>query len=77
MGDINDFSAHLTGSSSFGDVTNADRAVFTTIAAGLEYNYWVVPSLGFMFRATQPVWGDYELRDAANDALRGFNSDFD
>ncbi|MEM9327340.1 MAG: hypothetical protein AAGA85_16860 [Bacteroidota bacterium] len=77
LGDINDFSAHLSGSSSFGDVTNADRAVFTTIAAGLEYNYWVVPSLGFMFRATQPVWGDYELRDSDNDALLGFSSDFD
>jgi len=77
LGEINDFSANLSSSNEFAGLTDVDRAVFTTISAGLEYNFWATPTLGIMLRAVQPVFSDYELRDSNEDAIQGFEADFD
>jgi len=76
LGDINDFSANLNGGSTFDTVVNADRAVFTVLSAGLEYNYWITDSLGIMFRATQAVWDNYELRNSDDDSIYEFDTSF-
>lgn len=73
LGEINDFSANTN---SLAGLTNVDKAVFTVVSAGLEYNYWVSSSLGVMLRANYPVWDSYELRNSDNDAIYTFDSDF-
>lgn len=76
LGDLNDFSANLSGANTFGDAENVERAVFTTLSAGIEYNYWVTQSLGLMLRAVHPVWREYELRNG-DDQVFDFDADFD
>ena len=77
LGEINDFSANLNGTNSFGTVNNVDRAVFTSISAGIEYNYWITPSIGVMLKATQSVWDNYELRNTDNESIYEFNTSFE
>ena len=62
--DINDFSANL----------NSDKAVFTIVSNGLEYNYWIKTSIGFMLRVTQSVWSNYEIRDNKDNPLFNFDT---
>ncbi len=69
LGDINDFSANLSRGNAFSDNAEADKAVFTTVSAGLEYNFWITSSLGIMLKGTYPVWGDYEIRDSDNESF--------
>ena len=76
LGDLNDFSANLSGDNNVLNNTNIDRAVFTTISGGLEYNYWVTPSVGIMLKGTYPIWGDYELRDNNDDTILNLNTSF-
>ena len=77
LGEINDFAANLNGTNSFGTVNNVDRAVFTSISAGIEYNYWITPSIGVMLKATQSVWDNYELRNTDNESIYEFNTSFE
>ena len=77
LGEINDFSANLNGTNSFGTVNNVDRAVFTSISAGIEYNYWITPSIGVMFKAIQSVWDNYEPRNSNNESIYEFNTSFE
>ncbi|MEN0002793.1 MAG: DUF6268 family outer membrane beta-barrel protein [Bacteroidota bacterium] len=76
LADLNDFSANLSGPTAVSQLDQADRAVFTVVSAGAEYNYWVTPSVGILFRVTQAVWNDYELRDADDQSLHDFDADF-
>jgi hypothetical protein len=77
LGEINDFSANLNGTNSFGTVNSVDRAVFTSISSGVEYNYWITSSIGIMLKATQSVWDNYELRNTNNESIYEFNTSFD
>ncbi len=76
LGDLNDFSANLSGTNTFLSNIGADKAVFTTASAGLEYNYWLTPSLGIMLKGTYPIWGDYEIRDTDNNAVIKVDTSF-
>ncbi|MEO1021012.1 MAG: hypothetical protein AAFW89_00595 [Bacteroidota bacterium] len=73
--DLNDFSANLNGSSSFGQGVTADRAVFTVVSAGLEYNHWITQSFGLLLRVTGGLWNSYELRNEDNDTAFTFDDD--
>lgn len=74
LGDLNDFSANLSGSKSFSE--NNQKAVFTTIATGLEYDFWLTSNVGIMFKSTYTIWGDYKIRDTNNDSLFDFETSF-
>lgn len=75
--DLNDFSANINSSALTNNLHNTDKIVFTTASTGLEYNYWIMPSLGVMLRANYPVWNNHEFRNIDNDAVYKFDSDFE
>ncbi|MEL6918469.1 MAG: DUF6268 family outer membrane beta-barrel protein [Bacteroidota bacterium] len=77
LGDLNDFSANLSGDNTFLNNSEEEKIVFTTVAAGLEYNLWVTPSVGIMVKGTYPIWGEYEIRDSDDASLFGFDASFD
>ena len=56
---------------------NLDKAIFTSVSAGIEYNYWVLSSLGIMLRATKSVWSTYEVKDTNNERIYKFNTAFE
>lgn len=67
LGDLNDFYTNL----------NDKKAVFTTVATGLEYNFWLTSVVGIMLKGTYTIWGDYEIRDKDNDSLFNVENSFD
>lgn len=75
--DINDFSANLSGNNLLVNSEAIDNAVFTTVAAGLEYNYWIKPTIGVMLRATQPIWSDYTIKDSSGQGFYNFDTSFE
>lgn len=74
--DLNDFSANLSEANPFLGHLKSDKAVFTLVAVGLEYNYWIKPYLGIMFRTTQIIWSDYEIRDHEGRSSFNFDTSF-
>ncbi|WP_103068498.1 DUF6268 family outer membrane beta-barrel protein [Aquimarina sediminis] len=75
LGDLNDFSAHInTPIYLNNDNIEASNAVFTSISAGLEYNYWLTNNFGLMIRGLHSVYENYELQDANENTIYDFNS---
>jgi len=74
--DLNDFSANHNSTSLLNGSTNSSKAVFTAVSFGMEYNYWIKPSLGIMLRVSQSVYDSYELRDSDNETTVDFETKF-
>ncbi|PKV51025.1 hypothetical protein ATE84_3094 [Aquimarina sp. MAR_2010_214] len=72
LGDLNDFSANLNTPIHLRN-TEIDRAIYTSISAGLEYNYSINSSLGIMARGLYSVYDNYELQDSNENTVFDFN----
>ncbi|WP_109852931.1 DUF6268 family outer membrane beta-barrel protein [Aquimarina sp. AU58] len=72
LGDLNDFSANLNTPIHLRN-TEIDRAIYTSVSAGLEYNYWMTNNLGIMVRALYSVYDNYDLQDPNENTVYDFN----
>ncbi|WP_130736239.1 DUF6268 family outer membrane beta-barrel protein [Flavobacterium sp. J27] len=77
LGDLNDFYANLNQPVLLSSKNIRQRVVFTTVSAGLDYNYWLKPSIGISMKAVYPIFGDYEIRDYNNNTLYDYDASFD
>ncbi|WBX77623.1 DUF6268 family outer membrane beta-barrel protein [Tenacibaculum ovolyticum] len=66
LGDLNDFTANINRPlvQNQPNATIVDRSIFTTVSAGIEYNYWVSKNIGLMIRGTHSVYEKYGFEDA-------------
>lgn len=66
LGDLNDFTANINRPlvQNQPNATIVDRSIFTTVSAGIEYNYWVSKNIGLMVRGTHSVYEKYGFEDA-------------
>ncbi|SEB82540.1 hypothetical protein SAMN04489761_1884 [Tenacibaculum sp. MAR_2009_124] len=69
LGDLNDFSLQLTNERDNGQYANVSQSIFTTVSAGLEYNYWFSKSIGVLVRGTHSVFEKYEFQDSNEEVI--------
>lgn len=76
LADLNDFSAHVNSSVYLDEnkTTKVDKAVFTTISTGLEYNYWVTNNWGILVRTLHGVYENYQLENSSGNTVYDFDS---
>jgi len=72
---LNDFTANTTGKVFENQNAKAFNTVFTTASIGLEYNYWLSSSFGFMIGLSQAVYSSFELRNTENELVYEFGLD--
>lgn len=77
LGELNDFYTFLEPEMYFVDKSKERKVVFTTVSVGLEYNYWVAPVLGLMFKASFPVYDSFEIRDKKDNTKYEFKTSYD
>ncbi len=73
LGDLNDFSFRLTNQRDNDLYANVSQSVFTTVSAGLEYNYWLSRSIGILVRGTHSVFEKYEFHDTNDEVIYGMD----
>lgn len=72
LGDLNDYSANLNTPVHLRNA-KIDSAIYTSVSAGLEYNYWMTNNLGIMVRGLYSVYDNYELQDSNENTVYDFN----
>lgn len=76
LGSLNDFMAYIN-TPLYVDVAKTkkvDTAIFTEASVGLEYNYWITKSIGFLLRGTHTMFSEFKLEDVHEHSLFDFNS---
>lgn len=63
LGDLNDFTLQLDNRRNENEYANLSQSVFTTVSAGLEYNFWITKSIGLLCRGTHSIFEKYEFQD--------------
>ncbi|WP_299123315.1 DUF6268 family outer membrane beta-barrel protein [uncultured Tenacibaculum sp.] len=76
LGDLNDFTVNINKPLLLNQPNNTiiDKSVFTTVTAGIEYNYWINKNIGFMIRATHSVYEKYEFQDIDEEVIYGYDT---
>lgn len=76
LGDLNDFTIRVDKSFTQGQLNNVivDRSIFTTVTAGIEYNYWFTKNIGVMARATHSLYERYNFKDANGNVLYEYDT---
>ncbi|WP_062060154.1 DUF6268 family outer membrane beta-barrel protein [Aquimarina longa] len=76
VGDINDFTTHLSTPIALDDENTqmADRAVFTVISTGVEYQYWMTKNVGITLRGLHSISDNFELQNTNDDKIFDFQS---
>ena len=76
LGSLNDFMAHIN-TPVYVDAAKTkkvDTVIFTEASVGLEYNYWITKSIGFLLRGTHTMFSEFKFEDVHERSLFDFNS---
>lgn len=71
---FNSFYANLSESVVVPGTQLAEKSLYTSVGAGLEYNYWLDKNWAMSFKGGYSLYDQYKLLDANNNAIYDFEA---